>query len=260
MKIRDVESYFQTIYPAERSCAWDNDGLLVCPDRDREVKGIVTCLDVTFSVIEKAIANRCQLIVSHHPLIFSPLTRINEDSLVGQKILLLLQNKISVLSLHTRFDGAIDGLNQHFGTLIGVLPEHHPPLLEEEPFIGGIGNLVEKMSPDDLARRVSKALGSPVKLYSADLDVQRVGYCCGSGKDLVEPCLLRGADVFVGGDIPYHVALDAVERGMTVIDPGHHACEKSAPDLFCQALCALADDIDVFSVKEPLGGEIVDFS
>jgi Cof subfamily protein (haloacid dehalogenase superfamily) len=58
MKIRDLEAYFQTIYPAQRACAWDNDGLLICPDREQEVTRVLTCLDVTFSAIEKAMAER----------------------------------------------------------------------------------------------------------------------------------------------------------------------------------------------------------
>ncbi len=260
MKIRDIETYFQTLYPKERSCAWDNDGLLVCSDRDREVTSVLTCLDVTFSVIERALAEKCELIISHHPLIFSPLSAINEDSIVGQKVLLLLQSNLSLLSLHTRFDGAVGGLNDRFGEKLGLSPLYHTPLLPEEPFIGKIGVLPKKMTPEDLARRVSAALSSPVKLYSAGLDVEKVGFCCGSGKDLVLPCLLQGADAFVGGDISYHLAQEAVERGMSVIDCGHHSSEKDAVYYFRDALHALSPDLTVHPFVEPLGGENIDFS
>ncbi|MBR2634162.1 MAG: Nif3-like dinuclear metal center hexameric protein [Clostridia bacterium] len=260
MKIREIEAYFQSLYPKERACTWDNDGLLVCPDRDRTVTGIVTCLDVTFSVIEKAVSEHCELIVSHHPLIFSPLRRICEDSIVGQKVLMLLQEEISLISLHTRFDGAVGGLNDRFAERLGILPENGAPLLPEEPFIGGMGSLPAKQSPEELAAAVSRALRAPVRLYSAEMDVFRVGYCCGSGKDLVEPCLLRGADAFVGGDIPYHQAQEAVERGMTVIDCGHHASERDAARYFSEALSALNPEFRVFSVYEPLGGDIIDES
>lgn len=260
MKICDIEAYFQSIYPKERSSSWDNDGLLVCRDREKSVKKILTCLDVTFSAIEKASSEGCDLIVSHHPLIFSPIKALNEDSIVGQKILLLLRSDLSLISLHTRFDGAVGGLNDRFGELLGITTRGHGPLLNEEPYIGGIGFLEGKMSPEKFALRVSRVLNAPVKLYSAGFDVERVGFCCGAGKDLVKPSLEQGADAFVGGDISYHVAQEAVEKGMTVIDCGHYASEKDAAFCFEKALVAFSPDLEIIPFVEPLGGEIIDSS
>ncbi len=259
MRIYEIEAYFDALYPLERRCQWDNDGLLVCPDRRKEVKKVLTCLDVTFSAIEKARAEGCELIVSHHPMLFSPIDRINEDSVVGQKILLLLEAGISLISLHTRFDAAVGGLNDSFAQSLGLLTERVGALLEDEPFIGGIGVLPAKYTPAELARHVSRVLSCPVKMYSAELDIEKVGYCCGSGKDLVKPCLTFGADAFIGGDIPYHTAQDAVELGMTVIDCGHFASEKSAAHSFATALGALSTDLEVIPFFEDLGGEIVSF-
>ena len=259
MKIREIEAYFETLYPEENKCAWDNDGLLLCPDRDREVSGVLTCLDVTFPAIEAAKELGCELIVSHHPLIFSPVRSINEDSIVGQKILLLLESGISLISLHTRFDAALGGLNDMFAKDLGVFPDHDVILLPDEPRIGGIGDLPQKLSPFEFAERVSEVLSSPVKVYSAEMDISRVGYCCGSGKDLVMPCLDAGADAFVGGDISYHVALDAVERGMTVIDCGHFSSEKKSVTIFADCLHALSHELRVHSHFEELGGEIVKY-
>lgn len=259
MRIYEIEAYFDTLYPSERRCEWDNDGLLICPDRRKEVTKVLTCLDVTFSAIEKARAEGCELIVSHHPMLFSPIHRINEDSVVGQKILLLLEAGISLISLHTRFDAAVGGLNDAFAQSLGLLPERIGSLLEDEPYIGGIGILPAKYTPSELARHVSRVLSSPVKIYSAELDIEKVGYCCGSGKDLVKTCLSIGTDAFIGGDIPYHTALDAVELGMTVIDCGHFASEKSAPHIFRTALGAFSTDIEVIPFFEDLGGEIVSF-
>ena len=260
MRICEIEAYFDSVYPTDRQCEWDNGGLLLCPDRRKEVKRVLTCLDVTFSAIEEAKAQGCELVVSHHPLIFSPLKKINEDSIIGQKILMLLESGISLISLHTRLDGAVGGLNESFAKKLGILPEFSDPLLEEEPYIGGIGVLPAKYTPMELAGHISRVLSTPVKLYSAELDIQRVGYCCGSGKDLVKPCFHRGADAFIGGDIPYHTALDAVELGMTVIDCGHHGSEKDAPVLLKNALQSLSNEFEIFAFSEDLGGKIVAFS
>lgn len=257
MKIRDIEAYFETLYPENRKCHWDNDGLLYCPDRDREVTSVLTCLDVTFPAIEKAAREGCQLIVSHHPLIFSPIFNITEDSIVGQKLLLLMESGISLLSLHTRFDGAVGGLNASFASELGILPISEGGFLKDEPFIGGIGKIPAKTSPEEFAGFVSRVLGTTVKLYSAGLDIQLVGYCCGSGKDLVFPCLQEGADAFVGGDIPYHVAMSAVEEGMTVIDCGHDASERKAVRIFADNLYALSEELRVFPFLEEISGQFV---
>lgn len=257
MRIYEIESYFEALFPSERRCGWDNDGLLVCPDRRKEVRRVLTCLDVTFSAIEKARLEQCDLIISHHPLLFTPVRSVNEDTVEGQKILLLLESGISLLSLHTRFDGAVGGLNVLFAKSLGILPENTSPLLEEEPFIGGIGSLPAKYTPDELARHISRVLGSAVKLYSAEMNIERVGYCCGSGKDLVRPCLSRDVDAFVGGDIPYHTALEAVELGMSVIDCGHFASEKHAPIAFRNALNSLSPELEIIAFSENTGGEVI---
>ncbi len=259
MRIYEIESYFETLYPSSFACEWDNGGLLVCPDRRKEVTKVLTCLDVTFAAIEKARAEGCELIVSHHPMIFSPIVSINEETVVGQKILMLLEAGISLISLHTRFDSAVGGLNEMFAKSIGILPSCSGGFLENEPNVGGIGDLPAKYSPLELARHVSHVLSSPVKMYSAELDIVKVGYCCGSGKDLVKPCFLKGADAFIGGDIPYHIALDAVELGMTVIDCGHYASEKNASLYFSKALNSLSSELAVIPFSEDLGGEIVTF-
>lgn len=259
MKVKEIEAYFESLYPVERKCAWDNDGLLLCHDRDSEVTKILVCLDVTFPAIEAAREQGCEMIISHHPLIFSPVSSITEETIVGQKLLLLMEAKISLLSLHTRFDAAVGGLNETFGKDLGIIQDHDCILDPDEPFLGGVGLLTAKISPIDFAEHVSEVLSSPVKLYSAEMDISRVAFCCGSGKDLVRFAHRAEADAFVGGDISYHVALDAVERGLTVIDCGHFASEKKAVMIISDDLFALSSDVAVYTHFEDLGGEIVKY-
>ena len=259
MKIREIEAWFDRVYPKERGAKWDNDGLLVCPDRDRNVRRVLTCLDLTFPAIEKAIQTEAELIISHHPLIFHPLNAVNENTIVGQKILLLLQHRLSLLSFHTRCDGAERGLNRELASLLGVRMEAGVILDPEEPYIGGIGRFYSRMTPEEAALFVSKTLDAPVRLFSAGTSIERVGICCGSGKDLIEPALSLGADAFLTGDVSYHAAQSAVEKGMTVIDFGHYASEKMVSDLFAEELARLSPEIEVLSFREEgLGGEIVD--
>jgi dinuclear metal center YbgI/SA1388 family protein len=257
MNILEIENRFQTLFPKERGCSWDNDGLLVCSDRYQEVHQIVTCLDVTFAVIDEAIRSHAELIVSHHPLIFSPINRINEDTLVGQKLIRLLEAGISLISLHTRLDAAVGGLNDQFGKKLQIFPDQNAVLLEDEPLIGGIGSLAEKVCPESFAAMVSETLSSPVKLYSASTDISRIAYCCGSGKGMLRSAFEKNADAFVGGDLPYHEVLEAVECGMTVIDCGHFASEKMVADLLKNVLISFSSSLKITAFSEDLGGEIV---
>lgn len=257
MKIGEIEAYFDRLYPVLRRSPWDRDGLMICEDRDREASRVLTCLDVTFSVIEEAVTGGYDLIVSHHPLIFHPMEAVNEDTLVGQKVLLLVRAGISVMCLHTRFDAAPNGLNAHFAASIGITPEEGYVFCPEEPYIGGMGRLADKTSPEGLAGAVAAALGAPVRLYSAGSDIERVAYCCGSGKDLMGAAVRFGADAFISGDLSHHAVLDAVEQKMTVIDCGHHASEKAAAALLRRDLIALDSGLFVKAVEEARGGEIV---
>jgi len=260
MTISEIEAGFQSLCPSERGCDWDNDGLLVCSDRDKEVKTVITCLDVTFSVIERAIQEKAELIISHHPLIFKPIPRIDQDSLVSRKIILLLSHGISLLSLHTRLDGAVCGLNDFFAESIGVSKDHSLVLCSDEPNIGGVGVLSQRISSEEFARRISKALRAPISLYSARNSILRVGFCCGGGKDFLSNAFELGCDAYVSGDLGYHAVQEMVERGMTVIDCGHFASEKNVVFLLRDFLVKMNANLHVIPVLEDLGGKIFDFS
>lgn len=111
IKVKDAEEFLSGWAPQETSQGWDNCGLL-CGNREQEVGRILVALDVTEEVAEEAVQQQAQLIVSHHPLIFSPLKSINEDSRQGRLLRKLIRNDISVLSYHTNLDIAKDGVNE----------------------------------------------------------------------------------------------------------------------------------------------------
>ena len=259
MTVSEIEAYFNTLYPKTLSCPWDHDGLQISSDREGEVTKVLTCLDVTFCAIERARELGCELIVSHHPLLFSPLEAVTEDSPVGQKTLLMLREGISLLSLHTRFDGGEGGLNDSLAALLSLEKIEGEPLLPEEPHIGCLANLPRKMAPEELARFVSEVLEAPVRLYSAGTGCEVVGLCSGGGKDVIFPALARGADAVLTGDVPYHIAQSAAEQGMTVIDFGHCQSERFAASFFARDLECFSNSLAVYPFEEALGGETVDF-
>lgn len=119
MKLSEIINPLEKVFPKSNMEEWDNVGLMV-GDRDMEIKKIQVSLDVTMNVIDNAIKNNIDLIISHHPFIFNPIKNINTDSLLGRKILKLIENRIAVYSLHTNLDSSKNGLNDFVGEIIGL--------------------------------------------------------------------------------------------------------------------------------------------
>lgn len=119
MKLSEIINPLEKVFPKSNMEEWDNVGLMI-GDRDMEIKKIQISLDVTMNVIDNAIKNNIDLIISHHPFIFNPIKNINTDSLLGRKILKLIENKIAVYSLHTNLDSSKNGLNDFVGEIIGL--------------------------------------------------------------------------------------------------------------------------------------------
>ena len=118
--VKDIYSFLDGLYPRTLSCEWDNDGLMVCRNSEREVKRVLLALDVTRKVADEAISGGYDLIISHHPLIFRPLKQLSEEysgALIPMK---LFSAGVSVISLHTRFDAGEGGINDTLAALLGL--------------------------------------------------------------------------------------------------------------------------------------------
>ena len=239
MKISDVIERVELKYPCELAYEWDNVGLLV-GDRDREVKNVVTCLDVTEDVIEFAKNVEAELIISHHPVIFSPINRINRDTKTGKILLDAIENKIAIYSAHTNCDKAENGINTRLAKLLEL--KDIEPL--EEDGLGRIGNLEEPISMGEFARVVEKEVAAKVR-FCGDTKtvVKKVAICSGAGGDVIPVAIQKGADVLVTGDTKYHQILDAKDD-INIIDAGHFGTECIVAELFAEILCDM--DVSVF--------------
>lgn len=118
MRLSEIISRLENKFPKSNAESWDNVGLMV-GNKEREIKKIQISLDVTMKVIDNAVENGVDLIISHHPFIFSPLKEINTDSLMGRKLMKVIENKIAVYSLHTNLDSTLMGLNDLVGEKLG---------------------------------------------------------------------------------------------------------------------------------------------
>lgn len=231
MKVKELYAKLEERIPQELSCSWDNDGLMCCPDPDAEVKRVMIALDITAEVAERAICEGCNVVLSHHPLIFRPLKALEPGDHVAAKVIRLLCAGVAAMSFHTRLDAVQGGVND---TLAGALG-----LTEVEPFgengeaIGRIGSLRETVSVGQFAAEVRRVTGAPFVLAGdAGLPVRRVAVLGGSGSDDVRAAAAAGADTYLTGELKHHELTDAPECGMNLLAAGHFYTE----DLVCKAL------------------------
>ncbi|MBN2838587.1 MAG: Nif3-like dinuclear metal center hexameric protein, partial [Fusobacteriaceae bacterium] len=112
MKLYEIINKLEKDFPLELEEKWDNSGLIL-GDRNENIDSIQISLDVTDSAINQAIKSKCQLIISHHPIIFDNIKKINDSTVLGRKILKLIKNGVSIYTMHTNLDSAKEGLNEY---------------------------------------------------------------------------------------------------------------------------------------------------
>ena len=218
-------------YPCELSCEWDNDGIMCCQDYKKEVKNILLCLDVTEEAVDYAKEKGCDLIVSHHPLVFRGLRALTEENHVARKVMKLLSDGISVFSFHTRADAAEYGVNDALAEILG--------LENIEPFgdgMGRVGYIKEKTEIEKFAQFVKEKLSSPATSYIGEGDCHRVAVLGGDGKDCISDAISSGADTYVSGSVSYNAYIDAREMGIKIIEAGHFHTENPVLSRFEQAI------------------------
>ena len=245
MTVRELYEKIAERVPETLSEEWDNDGLMCCADDSSEVKRALVTLDVTEEVVDYAIDNGFDLILSHHPLIFRPLGCINPDSHIARKVIKLIGAGVSVISLHTRADKVRGGVNDCLAKLLG--------LADVEPFgddcLGRIGHLECETSLEEFAGRVKSALGIDKMLVSdAYNPVYTVALVGGDGKSYVNEAIEGGADTYLSGRIGYNVMEEAAEMGINLIEAGHYATEFPVTKFFTHIINKIDPKIQVETV------------
>ncbi len=228
MKAYELIDWLKERFPEEAAEEWDNVGLLVGNDR-KDVESVFLALDLTMDVIAQAVVTGSDMILTHHPMIFSGVKKINNHSDLGRKILTLIREDLPYYAMHTNYDihGMAD-LSARFLNLKNtrVLSVTEKTDDHEEGF-GRVGELPLPMTLRDFAEYVKSCNRLPdVRLYGdPNRMVKTAAICTGSGKSFIQDVLDAHADVYVTGDIDYHTALDTMARGLPLIDAGHYGTE-----------------------------------
>lgn len=235
MKCSEIRKVLEELAPFSCACEWDNPGLLAGRN-DKEVKKILIAVDATDEVVEKAVKEGIDMLITHHPLIFRAVKKINDEDFITRRILKLIQHDISYYAMHTNFDSAPGCMADLSAERLGL---ENTEVLEdmgslersgaEVPYgIGKIGQFPEKLTIKETAELVKKVFGLEfVTVYGMEENrkIQRIAVCPGSGGSVINIALAKGAEVLVTGDISHHEGIDAAARNMAVIDGGHYGLE-----------------------------------
>jgi len=227
--VRDIYDFINSFAPFETQESWDNSGMLI-GDISKEVKTVAVCLDITPDTIENAKMNGADLIVSHHPVIFNPVSKV----LKGEPVYELLQAGLCAICAHTNLDIAHGGVND---VLAHILELEDISVLQSSDGteILRVGK-IKKCNPQDFAKHVATNLKTTVRLAKGGRDIETVAVCGGSGCSLIPDILSAGIDAFVTGDAKHNDFLDASDHGLTLIAAGHYETENPAMPIFAQCL------------------------
>ena len=229
MTVKELYRHFEARIPKTLSEEWDNDGLMCSADTSKEVSRVLVTLDVTEEIVDYAIESGFDLIISHHPLIFKPISSLTDSGSVQRKLIKLLMAEISVFSFHTRADKVTGGVNDCLADILDIFDTK--PFGEGE--LGRIGSIDEQQSLEDFVYRVKQQTQSDFVKYSDGLNpVRVVAVVGGDGKDYVRAAIEAGADTFVSGRISYNLMEEAAELGINMIEAGHYFTEQPVTDYF----------------------------
>ena len=226
MLCKEIIKKLEEVYPKNAALEWDNVGLLVGREQ-KEVKNIYVALDLTEEVLDKAIEEKADMIVTHHPMIFSSLRTITDKDFVGRRVVKLLQNDISYFAMHTNYD--VMRMADLSADILGLQGQEvlDRTLVQEELGIGKLGNCEQEMTLKQCAELVKEKFQlDAVQVFGKEEKViRKIAICAGSGKSVISVAIDKGADVLITGDIGHHEGLDAVERNLAIIDAGHYGLE-----------------------------------
>ena len=251
--VKDVEQKLFGWAPRDYAESWDNVGLL-CGRENQQVHRILVALDPFLHVCREAEEVQADLIVTHHPLIFTPAKSVTDRDAVGQSILFLAQHNIAAINAHTNLDQTVGGVNDRLAEVLGLQnPEViHPCSFDAQDRPWGLlrAGTVEETTLDEFAAAVKSRLGCPgLRYISGGKPVRRVAVGGGACGDEMHDAVQAGCDTFVTSDIKYNQFWTAHDLGLNLIDAGHFETENPICEVLAGFLRETFPEADVLLSK-----------
>lgn len=237
-RVSEITEFLEERIPTALKMDYDNVGL-ICGFPEKEVERVLVSLDITLETIQEATDMGAELMVAHHPVIFSPLSSIRYDDPTGRRVIQLIRNGISAVCMHTNLDRLEGGVNTALARALGAEVE---TMLD----VGCICRLEEPAALESFLAEAEGALGAKDFRYCCSSGyVQRLAVCGGAGGDMVYEALKYDCDTVLTGEIKHHQWLDGKEMGLNLIDAGHYPTENVVVPVLCDMLRSAFPDIEI---------------
>ena len=235
VKIKEVLSALERFAPLPLQESWDNAGLQLGLT-ETEVSGALLCLDVNERIVDEAMAKGCNLIVSHHPLLFRGLKTISDLTDVQRTVMRAIKQGIAVVSMHTNMDNARGGVNFKIAQKLGLQNVAFFAQKQVDGIEAGsgvVGELPEAMAADDFIIGVKNAFGVECAMCNELLrrPIKRVAICGGAGDFLLDEAIKNQADAFITGEMHYHQYF-GYEQQIQICVIGHYQSEQFTSEIF----------------------------
>jgi dinuclear metal center YbgI/SA1388 family protein len=254
LTIAQLCSYLESIAPLRLAEDWDNVGLLL-GDPQRSAERVMTCLTVTATSAQEAIDRGVDLLVTHHPFPFRPLSRLTTESAVGRLLWQLARAGVAIYSPHTAWDSASMGINQQLAQGLGLTDIRPLQPIPDDPDELGSGRCGAWPEPRTLAAAIERVkeflcVGQVQFVGRVDQAITQVAVACGSASSFLEAAHTAGCQLLLTGEARFHACLEATALGVALILPGHYASERFALETLARCLQQEFPDLEIWASRE----------
>ena len=236
MKMTEIQNVIEAMSPLDLQEQWDNSGFQIILSDD-EVNKVLVAMEVTQAVADEAVRCNADLIITHHPLIFKGLKKVNSEDFIGRRIIELIKHDIAYYAMHTNFDIAVmaDLASEKLGLKETSVLQPTGSSAAGDVGIGKAGRFPKELSLKECIDVVKRTFAiDTVKVFAPvsftgsweSFFISKAAVCPGSGKSVIGDALKAKAQVLITGDIDHHEGIDAAAQGMAVLDAGHYGLEK----------------------------------
>ena len=220
---KEILAYINELYPLCNAAEFDKGKIgMQFGSKEASVAKVILALDTTMEVIDEAIVNGANLIISHHPFMFAPLLNLDYDSPFGQKFQKVINHKINIMAFHTNFDVANGGMNDVLAKVLGLKDIHY---LTDEICADSLLRVgsIDEAPLEEVIALIKKAYSQEAIRYVGDLKkpIKTIGIVGGAGSTEFYDALGAGCDLFITGQIPHHLGLEAMSYNMALVEVSH---------------------------------------
>ena len=233
MRVKDITAAIEQFAPLSIQEGWDNSGLCIGAPED-EVHGVLVGFDCTPELVDEAVARGCDMVVTHHPLIFRGLKRIQGGEPVADAVIKAVRAGVAVYAAHTTADKVIAGVSGAMARRLGL---RDIALMEDEGGfgLGAVGTLPHPMTGEETIAYVKEKFGlAAVRVSKPVACVEKVAMCGGSGASEIDAARATGAQLYISGDISYHHFF--TPEGFMVMDIGHFESEVDIVEILSEVI------------------------